>query len=226
MHRKTIAYIDGFNLYFGSLKGTPYRWLDLSRLAWQLCHQQSSDCNLIATKYYTAEIKVKLSPRKEDSYKAQQDYLSSLQAHSKAQNSKLEIIKGRYNVQPRRYYAYQEPVDFDNKLSVWVPEEKQTDVAIATDLLCDAQDNICDQVVIFSNDSDLAPALRAVKSRWPNKIIGVVAPIRDGRRRASTDLELIADWTRHGIKEDELASSQLPDKVQTRKRVISKPKHW
>ena len=26
---KTIAYVDGFNLYFGSLKGTAYRWLDM-----------------------------------------------------------------------------------------------------------------------------------------------------------------------------------------------------
>ncbi|MCY4641753.1 MAG: NYN domain-containing protein [Gammaproteobacteria bacterium] len=223
---KTIAYIDGFNLYFGSLKGTPYRWLDLSKLVKQLCHQQNPDCSLIVIKYYTAEIKVKLSPRKDNSYKAQKDYLLSLQAHSEAQNSKLEIIKGRYSIQPRKYYAYQEPVDFDNKLSVWVPEEKQTDVAIATDLLCDVMDNVCDQAVIFSNDSDLVPALRAVKSRWPNKIIGVVAPIRGKGRQPSTDLKQIADWTRHGIREDELASSQLPDEIQTRKRVISKPKHW
>ena len=25
---RTIAYIDGFNLYYGLLKGTPYKWLD------------------------------------------------------------------------------------------------------------------------------------------------------------------------------------------------------
>jgi hypothetical protein len=26
---RTIVYVDGFNLYYGALKGTPYRWLDI-----------------------------------------------------------------------------------------------------------------------------------------------------------------------------------------------------
>ena len=30
---KTIVYVDGFNLYYGAVKGTPYRWLTLS-LCW------------------------------------------------------------------------------------------------------------------------------------------------------------------------------------------------
>lgn len=55
--------------------------------------------------------------------------------------------------------AFQEPVGFDNKLSVWITEEKQTDVAIAVDLLCDVLDDACDQVVI---PSDRAPALHEV----------------------------------------------------------------
>ena len=29
---KTNIYIDGFNLYYGALKGSPYRWLDVKRL--------------------------------------------------------------------------------------------------------------------------------------------------------------------------------------------------
>lgn len=28
----TYVYIDGFNLYYRALKGTPYKWLDLERL--------------------------------------------------------------------------------------------------------------------------------------------------------------------------------------------------
>ncbi len=58
---KIVAYIDGFNLYFGSLRGTSYRWLDIPALAKQLCHEQNSDCELVAIKYYTADIKAKLS---------------------------------------------------------------------------------------------------------------------------------------------------------------------
>ena len=28
---RSIVYIDGFNLYYGALKGGPYKWLDLER---------------------------------------------------------------------------------------------------------------------------------------------------------------------------------------------------
>lgn len=223
---KTIAYVDGFNLYFGSLRGTPYRWLDLTALVKQLCNEQNPDCDLIGIKYYTADIKAKLSSHGEASCKAQQDYLLSLQAYSNVQGAPLEIVKGKYNIQTKAYYAHQEPVDFDSKLAVWVAEEKQTDVAIAVHMVCDVIKNACNQVVVFSNDSDLAPALSAVKSLRSDLTIGVVAPIRGENRQPSADLKNIADWTRHGIKDRELAAAQLPDKVLTRKRAIAKPEHW
>ena len=223
---KTIAYVDGFNLYFGSLRGTPYRWLDLSALVQGLCYEQNPACELLSIKYYTADIKAKLSSHGQASCKAQQDYLLSLQAHSESNGVRLKVVKGKYNIQPKEYYVHQEPVDFNQKQAVWVAEEKQTDVAIAVDLLCDAFDKSCDQVVIFSNDSDLAPALSVLKSRWPDIKIGIVAPIRGERRQPSADLKVIADWTRHSIREQELAGAQLPGKVITRKRAILKPEHW
>ena len=30
---RTIVYVDGFNLYFGALRKTPHRWLNLHTLA-------------------------------------------------------------------------------------------------------------------------------------------------------------------------------------------------
>ena len=29
---RTCVYVDGFNLYYGALKRTPYKWLDLAAL--------------------------------------------------------------------------------------------------------------------------------------------------------------------------------------------------
>jgi hypothetical protein len=86
--------------------------------------------------------------------------------------------------------------------------------------------NRCSAWPGIRNDSDLAPALHAVKSRWKNIKIGVVAPIRGEKRQPSADLKVIADWTRHSIKEQELIDAQLPNKVITRKRAITKPEHW
>ena len=33
MKLRTCVYIDGFNLYYRCLKDTPYKWLDLYRMA-------------------------------------------------------------------------------------------------------------------------------------------------------------------------------------------------
>jgi hypothetical protein len=43
---KTIVYVDGFNLYYGAVKGTPYKWLDISKLC-QLASKESDRQNQI-----------------------------------------------------------------------------------------------------------------------------------------------------------------------------------
>ncbi len=82
------------------------------------------------------------------------------------------------------------------------------------------------KMILFSNDSDLVPAISSIKERYPSIILGVVTPVRDNQRPPAVGLEQHSDWLRHGISAEELMSSQLPDKVKTRKRSISKPDHW
>lgn len=49
---KTWAYIDGFNLYYGAVKDTPYRWLDLSRM----CQLLLPGHQIAKIKYFTARV--------------------------------------------------------------------------------------------------------------------------------------------------------------------------
>ena len=51
--KETIVYIDGLNLYYGALKGSLYKWLDLE----QLCHRLLPGDKLVAIKYFTARAK-------------------------------------------------------------------------------------------------------------------------------------------------------------------------
>jgi hypothetical protein len=46
----TIVYIDGFNLYYGALRGSPSKWLDLEALSRRLLPKD--DIHLI--RYFTA----------------------------------------------------------------------------------------------------------------------------------------------------------------------------
>lgn len=51
---KVNVYIDGLNLFYGMLKGTPYKWLDLEKFTSALV---ASDIEVVAIKYFTARIK-------------------------------------------------------------------------------------------------------------------------------------------------------------------------
>ena len=56
---KTWIYVDGFNLYYGALKGTPYKWLDPVRLAKTLLPQ---DHVVDRLRYFTASVSGKFDP--------------------------------------------------------------------------------------------------------------------------------------------------------------------
>lgn len=55
-------------------------------------------------------------------------------------------------------------------------EKKETDVHIAVRLVADALQDAFDRAILISADSDLAPALRAIKTHKPGKRVFVAAP--------------------------------------------------
>ena len=69
---RTNVYVDGFNLYYGALRGTPYKWLDIRRM----CELLLKDHAVARVTYFTARI----SPRPDDQGQSvrQQTYLRAL----------------------------------------------------------------------------------------------------------------------------------------------------
>lgn len=229
---KTRIYIDGYNLYYGCLKGTPYKWLDLCKLFYNHILPSSSHqpqtYNDLSIKYFTADI-VGKAARSEDSLKDQQTYHRALQFSQ--QEAQLDIIKGYYAINQIRAFK----VDQDNPkkppneceyVNVWKLEEKQTDVNIAVESLFDVMtDDSIEQVVFVTNDTDLASALNKIKSL--NKVkIGLVIPTSDSVRMPNEKLDKLADWTRRNISEDELKASQLQRVIQGGRKPATKPIGW
>jgi hypothetical protein len=68
----THVYIDGFNLYYGLLKGTAFKWLDLERFCDQLLPKNS------VKKIYYFTAKVDARPQDPDQPVRQQAYLNAL----------------------------------------------------------------------------------------------------------------------------------------------------
>ncbi|NLD36866.1 MAG: NYN domain-containing protein [Desulfatiglans sp.] len=45
---RTAIYVDGFNLYYRALKGTPYKWLDIKLLVSNLLQPQNKIIGLLS----------------------------------------------------------------------------------------------------------------------------------------------------------------------------------
>ena len=229
---KTRVYIDGYNLYYGCLKRTPYKWLDLSKLFIKHILPSSSSTNHsyedLSIKFFTAEI-VGNAAMSKDSLKDQQAYHRALTFH--AGENQLDIIKGYYAVNKTRAFKVDEenpstPPNECEYVDIWKLEEKQTDVNIAVESLYDVMtDDSLEQVVFVTNDTDLASALEKIKSL--NKVkIGLVIPTTDSVRNPNEKLDKHADWTRRNILLEELQASQLPRSVQGGRKPAVKPMGW
>ena len=48
-----IVYVDGFNLYYGAVRGTPYKWLDIAAV----CERLFPRDEIVRIRYFTARIK-------------------------------------------------------------------------------------------------------------------------------------------------------------------------
>lgn len=84
---RIYVYVDGFNLYYGCLKGSPYKWLNLQKLS-ELLFQNHT---ITKIKYYTAPIKIRENDTDHEKPNRQQIYLRALRTIPN-----LEIIQGTF----------------------------------------------------------------------------------------------------------------------------------
>jgi hypothetical protein len=72
---RTIVYVDGFNLYYGCLKDTAERWLDVGALCERML---TRDSEIVGIKYFTARVKGR--PDNPHAAQRQQIYFRALSA--------------------------------------------------------------------------------------------------------------------------------------------------
>lgn len=222
-------YIDGYNFYYGCLKHSPDKWLDIVSLFQNsILLAQAPQSNLIKIKFFTADIKASIASNGQQAMQAQQSYHRALEI---LYPEKIEIIKGYYSLEKANLPRHQTPLNKSDKVEVWKLEEKQTDVNIALHAYRDVCHGKAEQIVIVSNDTDLAPALNMIRADFGSSIhIGVVIPTRksssSSRRPGNTQLSSYANWTRKYLTNDELKNHPLPDQIPTRKKPIKKPDYW
>jgi uncharacterized LabA/DUF88 family protein len=208
---RTIVYIDGFNLYYGAVKGTPHKWLNLERYFYLL--RPHDDIQVI--RYFTAMVNGPSRPN-------QEIYLQAL-----ATQDLVEVVLGTFKRKRIRctLAACQHPGErlFESL------EEKRTDVNIAVSMVDDAYQDACDHFVLVSGDSDLVPAIRMIRTRFPAKRITVYVPHIPAPRSTrgfAVELRSIAHANRD-LPLNLLKLAQFPQTVSGGSGgFITKPSSW
>jgi uncharacterized LabA/DUF88 family protein len=157
LHR-TIALIDGFNLYhaIAGLRRPELKWVNLKTLAGIFINTSTEELGEVF--YFTAYVDHVAA----SVLQAQKAYLKALKIAA------VRPVLGFFKKKDRKCPSCSHK---------WAShEEKETDVNIASYLIDLAYQNEFDRALVISNDSDLSPAIRLVRKRFPEKRITTLAP--------------------------------------------------
>lgn len=217
---KTIVYVDGYNLYYGLLRRSAFKWLDLYRLFQE--HALGAGVDVVEVRYYTAPVLGRMSDDPESSQR-QRTYLQALR---KMPPNRVTIIEGKIMAQTPVLRLVDPLPECPALTCVKVHDftEKKTDVNLAADLITGAWTGAYEQAVVCSNDTDLEGALRAVKQNCPSVRLGLVAPIpSNDSRKIAADLKQYVDWSKV-LSTVHLEHSLLPDKIPG--TALRRPESW
>ncbi|MBL4845833.1 MAG: NYN domain-containing protein [Planctomycetes bacterium] len=206
----TNVYVDGFNLYYGALKGTEFRWLDVYSLL-EVVLGARHQINRV--RYFTANV----SGRPEDptQHLRQQVYLRALQA-----TPSLSIHYGHFLTHRRELPLDPRPDAPPYRVNVLRTEEKGSDVNLASHMLMDGFRDEYETAVVVSNDSDLVTPIRMVRESL-RKTVGVVHPYK----AVSKELFRTASFVKP-IRAGALRRSQFPLEFEDARGQIRCPNEW
>jgi uncharacterized LabA/DUF88 family protein len=212
--QRTMVYVDGFNLYYGCLKDSPYRWLDLSALCKNMLrpHQE-----VVGIKYFTAKMQKRAG--NPDQVQRQLVYLRALRTIPS-----LEVHFGHFITRPASRRLVKPPRRGSPMRDVMITEEKGSDVNLASHLLIDGFRARYDLAVLISNDSDLKTPVEFVRHEL-GAPVGVLNPHKQ-RSWGLSPPQLPAGSFYLPIRKGVLANSQFPDEIKDAQGTIRKPKGW
>ena len=234
----TGIYIDGLNLYYGALRGSIHKWLDLEELAKTLLPKDE----IKIIRYFTARVNAR--PGDPQAPVRQDAYIRAL-----ATTPVVKVYKGRFtsrmkrkvladhkvhptkifdpHFRPRSLYLVmwkdkvRRRVNDTTHAQVIIDEEKGSDVSLGVHLLNDSARGFIDKAVVISNDSDLSEAIRL--AREFDVPVGIVNP---HKCPTSRHLKKVSTFEIH-LRDEVLPRCQFPITIRDSKgREIHKPKMW
>ncbi|MFH1738952.1 MAG: NYN domain-containing protein, partial [bacterium] len=205
---RVFAYIDGLNLYYGAVKKTPYRWLNLKAFVEAIL---PSIYRIIRVNYYTAPVSHIVDPGAPKRQKILFDALKTV--------PEIEIHKGRMAPRTKRGTLVEPP---HTLVTIRALEEKGSDVNLASHLVRDAFQGSFDVAAVVTNDTDLVEPIRIVTQETCLPVI-LICPNVYARRPVAASLKEVATEVRRA-REGHLVVAQFPDVIPGTN--IKKPSGW
>src|SRR5207253_4957632 len=168
---RTNVYIDGFNLYYGAVRNTAYKWLNIA----ELCRLMLPRETIHEIKYFTARVQGRSSDP--DQPVRQETYLRALRTIPN-----LSIIFGHFLT--NEIFMPVAGTNPQTYVKVIKTEEKGSDVNIAAHLIHDCYKGEFDIAALVSNDSDLVEPVRIVTQELDSKV-GILNPHKKQSRALS-----------------------------------------
>lgn len=209
MKLETNVYVDGFNLYYGCVRGTPYRWLNLSKL----CTLLLPGHRIKRIRYFTALVTPQSN--RPEQLQNQLIYIRALQT-----TPNISIHYGQFLTHPVSRPLAHPSADGPTMAEVLDTKEKGSDVNLATYLLMDGFKKEYQMAVVISSDSDLVEPIKLVAQE-----LGLPVGVLHPHRRHSVELSGVAEFYR-GIRERALRASQFPPVLTDATGTITKPTTW
>jgi hypothetical protein len=205
---KTSVYVDGFNLYYGAVKNTPYKWLNIRRLC-----ELAFPRNQIAEIHYCTAI-VKDAPWDPKQSTRQQMFIRALETTG------VEVHYGSFLSKVVRMPLALPPAAGSRMVEVIKTEEKGSDVALGALLVAHGYQKRYEAAIVLSNDSDLVLPIRIVREE-----LGLPVGIYNPHPRYSVELYREATF-RKQIRTGVLQAAQFPNTLKDENGTITKPDTW
>lgn|SRR5487761_957997 len=202
-------YVDGFNLYYGCLRGSPYKWLDLDALARRLFPRDT----VHRIRYFTALVTAR--PGNLQAPARQQMYLRALGTIPHVSTHLGHFLTHPVWMpiaHPRRGGA--------TSVEVIKTEEKGSDINLATYLILDAFHRDCETAAVISNDSDLKEPITLVQ-RELGIPVGVVNPHPASHRSRALQPTFFKQ-----LRLSVLPACQFPSVLQDAQGTFHRPATW
>ena len=213
--QRTIVYVDGFNLFYGALKGRGpgHKWLDLRALSRRLLPEN----NIVQIRYFTARVSAR--PHDPGIPERQQAYLRALSTLAD-----VTVHHGEFKVSYPWMAVFDPtapPDQLPKKVQVIKTEEKGSDVNIGSYLILDACRGRCEVAVVITNDSDLTEPVRLAREEL-GIAVGVVNPHETARRSRSLQGTFFRQLRRNTVRQ-----CQFPEVLEDAAgRPVHRPAGW